>query len=105
MNILLTRKAMLARIRKLENQVLDLEYEIANAAELASERETEKNKLARVLGDARAEAARYYAECVVQNTWLVTLFCLVVGQDARHDTWINAPEYQLMYDAIKRLLK
>ena len=105
MNILLTRKMMLARIRKLENQVLDLQYEINNLAQKDGEREIEKDKLARALNDARARCDRYYAECVAQNTWLVTLFCLVIGQDARNGTWINAPEYQLMHDAIERLVK
>jgi len=97
MNILLTRKIMLAHIKKLDAEVLDLQYRLHQAYEQIQE-----------LQDNAANFeiihARMSAHCDAQERWLRDLYEEITGKPYKNQ-YLNDPTVSYMRERIRRSYK
>ena len=97
MNILLTRKMMLARIKKLDTEVLDLQYRLHQAYEQIQELQDNA-------ADFEATRAHTSAHCDAQERWLRDLYEDITGKPYK-DKYLNNYVVSYMRERIRRSYK
>jgi len=97
MNILLTRKAMMARIKKLEEEELSHQYWLAQAYEKIRDLEASA-------ADFETIKTRISAYCDSQERWLRDIYEAIAGKPYGH-RHINDAAVMYMIARIKRSYK
>ena len=97
MNILLTRKMMLAHIKKLDAEVLDLQYRLHQAYEQIQE--LQDNAV-----DFEATRVRTSAHCDAQERWLRDLYEEITGKPYKYK-YLNSYVVSYMRERIRRSYK